>query len=308
MPLLKNLWREEEGSVLVIVSVAMVAILGLAALVIDVGVLYLHRLNLVNAADAAALAGVTFLPNRPVYAQTTAVDYANYNSQPEEVQVEIGDNSRSLTVRLAREVDFYLARLLGRDNMRIQASAKARAWTLTGARGVAPFAVEKQEFVFGETYYLKVGAQNKDQRPFRGNFGVLALGGQGANVYYNNLVNGYQGWIRINDQLDTEPGNMVGKTRQGVQELMNRCHHHHVPACTYLNYQPGCPRLLITPVVDSLKVSGRSLVTVVGFAAFFLEEFDNSQDYVVGRFVRSFHDGEWGEGADYGTMVAGLVE
>ena len=59
---MRQLYRDirdnEKGSVIIIVACAMVLMLGIAALVIDVGVLYYNKVALSNAADAAALAGV----------------------------------------------------------------------------------------------------------------------------------------------------------------------------------------------------------------------------------------------------------
>ncbi len=53
-----------------------------------------------------------------------------------------------------------------------------------------------------------------------GNFGAVALGGNGANVYRGNIANGWNGILHIGDIITTEPGNMVGPTLQGVQDLI----------------------------------------------------------------------------------------
>lgn len=54
--------RDEHGQILVLFSLVLVVILAFAALVVDVGVLRNNRQILVNAMDAGALAGGTFLP------------------------------------------------------------------------------------------------------------------------------------------------------------------------------------------------------------------------------------------------------
>ncbi|ETA81485.1 pilus assembly protein TadG-related protein [Youngiibacter fragilis] len=55
--LLKKLFKNDEGSVVVIVAVMMTVFMGFAAIVIDAGFMYGQRRALQNAADAGALAG-----------------------------------------------------------------------------------------------------------------------------------------------------------------------------------------------------------------------------------------------------------
>ncbi len=57
--------RSEEGAILVIFAISFTALLGFAALAIDLGNTAQSHLNTQNAADAAALAGVTALPTGP---------------------------------------------------------------------------------------------------------------------------------------------------------------------------------------------------------------------------------------------------
>jgi hypothetical protein len=58
----KSISRErQEGAVLIIVALSMVALLGVAALAVDVGYMYSTHNELQNVADAAALAGARYL-------------------------------------------------------------------------------------------------------------------------------------------------------------------------------------------------------------------------------------------------------
>ncbi len=80
--------RDERGVVAVIAALMLTALVGMAALVVDLGWLYVVRSELQNGADAGALAGVVELVlSDQTYAQTMAVTYAirpaNYNlTQP----------------------------------------------------------------------------------------------------------------------------------------------------------------------------------------------------------------------------------
>jgi hypothetical protein len=63
-------------------------------------------------------------------------------------------------------------------------------------------------------------------------------------------------------------------------------------------------------VIDSLDVNGRSLVTIVGFAAFYLEDVEAQGNRAVirGRFVEHLIDGEIGSGVNYGLLAYRLVQ
>jgi uncharacterized membrane protein len=58
---MKRLRRLLSGQILVLTTLAMVAIIGFAALVVDIGFMYSARRRMQTAADAAAVAGATAL-------------------------------------------------------------------------------------------------------------------------------------------------------------------------------------------------------------------------------------------------------
>jgi hypothetical protein len=71
--------KREQGQILVLFTLVLVAILAFAALVIDVGVLRNANQNLWNAYDAGALAGASQLPDDGVKAQALALQFARTN-------------------------------------------------------------------------------------------------------------------------------------------------------------------------------------------------------------------------------------
>src|SRR5256885_14447232 len=71
--------RSERGQAFVLTVVALVVLLGMAALGIDVGSWYKAQRHDQAVADAAALAGSQALPDDPSQAQALAPDYANKN-------------------------------------------------------------------------------------------------------------------------------------------------------------------------------------------------------------------------------------
>ncbi|MDD5089545.1 MAG: Tad domain-containing protein [Candidatus Wallbacteria bacterium] len=138
-------------------------------------------------------------------------------------------------------------------------------------------------FTLGDTYVLKYGSgawSGSPDKPYQhqGNWGALALGGNGANEYRDNIKFGESNpdhsLYYAGKQVYTEPGNMVGPTFQGVE------------------YRIDNDKLYVTvPVVDSLDVNGRKLVTILGFLYFKLTGLENdnhgntSHGWVYGELV-----------------------
>src|SRR3989304_548970 len=71
--------RSERGQALVLAALAMLVILGFAAMAIDVGYWFSQKREVQKAVDAAALAGAQELPDDSVMAETVARDYLTRN-------------------------------------------------------------------------------------------------------------------------------------------------------------------------------------------------------------------------------------
>ena len=306
---LSRFLSDESGSVLVMFSVFLVVMLGFSALVIDIGALRLEKSRLVNAVDAAALAGARELPDEAV-AEEIAVSYVEYNSvEPSEVSVTFDSVNRSITVSATRHRDFVFGPVIGIPSGQVHASATAQFGAVTGARGIVPFGIPEQELTYNQLYTLKAGSKD-DYGP--GNYGALALELPGAKAYTENIKHGYNGVIKVGDEIPTEPGNMSGPTTDGVEYRINQCQHS--PGCTYDKYQPNCSRIMIVPIYDPKDLSGKSTVTIVGFAAFFVEGVEGSgnKNNVTGYFLERIppegmeYDNDPDQ-AYYGLAVARLI-
>jgi hypothetical protein len=79
----RSLWRQEFGQGLVLGTLAMVVILGLAAMTIDVGYWFSQKGEVQKAVDAAALAGAQELPDDSTAAEATAREYLLKNGVDE---------------------------------------------------------------------------------------------------------------------------------------------------------------------------------------------------------------------------------
>src|SRR5437773_8282941 len=104
--------REQRGQVLVIVAVMIVALLGFTGLVTDVAWYEVNLMRIQRAADAAALAGVVYLPTNVAGAQNAALQESSKNG--------FANGQNGVTVTAAPEGlnNLILGRLLQRRVLR----------------------------------------------------------------------------------------------------------------------------------------------------------------------------------------------
>jgi len=300
----QSILRQQKGSTVVLVALAAVALFGFAALVVDAGLLYLASGRLNNMVDAAALAAARDLipalaTGDPV---TTAEKVAVLNGKEAGDQLYVSVTNGQVTVTAVRRVELFLAPVLGFSASNVQATASATAGVLASATGVVPFGVEKQNFSYGDTYVLKAGGGDGTT----GNYGGLALGDKGANVYEFNIQNGYSGVLHIGDMVSTQTGNMSGPTNDGVSSRISQDSAGSFPPQNFES-----PRIITVPVIDSLDVNGTKPVQIVGFANFYLESVGGSGSdcYVTGRFIKLPRDGDISSSATfYGAYNVKLVK
>lgn len=297
-------FRNNRGSSIVVYCISLTVLLAMSSLVADIGLMVMEKNKLINAVDASVLAGAQELIYNPQQAEAKARDFIARNGvDPSSIQIEVNETQTGLRINAERDVHFFLAPLLGFEGTTVSSSASAVVLPVSGVTGARPFAIEEQELIFGETYELKAGSG------ITGNFGPIELGGHGAQVYYNNIINGFSGRLFVGDLIETEPGNMSGPTEQGVETLLINCDHY--PPCTPEDFEPDCARVITVVIVDTLDVNGRATVEVVGFASFFLEGVAGSgnESIVTGKFIRSVTNGVVSETqSDYGLYGVKLME
>jgi len=292
---------KERGAVTIVVLGMMAAVLGLGAIVIDGGMLYYERARLQTAVDAVVLAGASALLSGSSAAQNAAQSAAQANNLPlASLNLTIDVNARTVQARASRNVPLGLARALAQTNATVGAKALAQVSGISGLQGVAPLGVIWQNFIFGQLYDLKVGGGSGEG----GNYGALALGGTGSSNFRDNLRHGYEGWLRTGDRVQTEPGNMSGPTKNAIEDRLAACTH----GCTHGRHIPNCPRVMLVAIIDDLP-DGRGEVTILGFAAFFLDDHVGSgkNSFVRGRFIRLQARGEAGGTATHGVSLTRLV-
>lgn len=123
-----RLLHEEKGSAMVLFGIGLVVFLGIAALVLDGGALYMTKSQLQNAADAAALAGAIDLPYVDD-AEETAVIFAGKNGVLESETIPTAPYNgkySQIEVICTRTVPLTFARVLGHTQSEVKARAVAQ--------------------------------------------------------------------------------------------------------------------------------------------------------------------------------------
>jgi Putative Flp pilus-assembly TadE/G-like len=269
--------RSRRGQIGTMMALFLPALLGSISLGVDVGMLYYNWALLQKAADAAALAGASYLPYDPVDAQSQAVAFAEQNGiQPSEiVSTNLAPDDLSITVQLKRTVPFYFARVLGLVSGPVSASGTAGVQQNPNyTRGLMPVGLTCAggtcNFQMNQLYQLK------SSQAASGNWGALALGGSGSSVYRSNIENGYWGNINVGDWVSTKPGNVVGPTSQGFTDRINQGLTVD-PNGTYASASSYDPRAVIFPIVNFSGATGNSVqVQIVGFARMWVDSLGSN--------------------------------
>lgn len=298
----KDVLNNEGGIINVLVALSIIVILGFVGLVIDIGFILLERGELVNAADAAVLAGAQELPSNPTKAIEMAIQYGVMNGASEDgITIFVTENNSKIKVKIDSDVKFIFVRVLGIDKTNVVASSTAIIGPVTEVYdSIRPLIIEQQSLVYGQRVTLKENAGDG----MSGNYGGVSLGGTGSKVFENNIKYGYRQNLKIGDVIYTETGNMAGATYDGIKYIMD------MDSYTFSNYDRDSLRIWTIPIVDSLDVSGNKPVAIIGFASFFVEDAykQSGQTEITGRFIKFTTNGDIDlDGQDFGLNGIKLI-
>jgi Flp pilus assembly protein TadG len=124
---LRSCRTADDGAVAVLVALLLPVLLGFAALAVDIARWYVEMERVQKAADAAALAGVVYMPQDFAQARTTALAVAAKNgytpSADVSVTVEQGPRPSQLLVTVASEVPNAFGAIFGVGTTRLSRSA-----------------------------------------------------------------------------------------------------------------------------------------------------------------------------------------
>jgi len=309
---MKSLTTTERGSVLVIVAAAMAVLIGFAALAVDGGYLYARHTRLQDVDDSMALAAAQQVvatsgkneANKRKAAFDKAIDYAGknqlvvgakddanytaqltYGSEKGQMTVSFPDGVKQVKVDLQLVANLYFARVLGKDSTPVNASATAligQAGKQTG--GSLPIGIvtddplnPDEDYVVGQHYEMTLGPSEGSS----GNYGWLDF--KPSSYFDTYLRYGYDQTLNVGDTVETYTGVDVGLAFHAISDRIGS------DTCTFATYKShaNCPRLIYVPIVDRYGESGRATLTILGFAAFFLEDYVHVGNNITlaGQFV-----------------------
>lgn len=283
---------QERGSVVVLVALALTTLLGLCAIVTDIGLMYAEKAHLQNSVDAAALAGVRELPSNPEEAKGIAIDYASKNGViSDDVHVIVDANNGSkIIVTASKQVPTHFARIWGITQELISVSANAVMVPPREVFGAIPLCIQEQVLVVGQSYELKSGGgsnesgfyfddnennkvkKKEEESGISGWYGAWKPTSDNENIYdyESDLADGYLGPLRVGQIVDVNPGVMSGPTERGITKRI------------------GIDPVVYIPIVNIIE--NTKTLQIVGFAAFVLEGVSgNGNDSVVtGKYIPLF--------------------
>jgi hypothetical protein len=276
-----KLAKQQSGSTIMVVSVALMAVLVMTGLVIDGGTIYVSKAHLQKTANAAALSGAQELTNSEAAVSSVVDNVLQFHAEQASLTQKSIEMERKISIGLNKQVPLAFSGLFGVDSATVAAHAAAEIMTMERAVGAAPLGIDDSiALKFYEVYKLKVDQTEVST----GNFGVLALGGNGAATYESNLKYGYQSELKTGDIIGTETGNIVGKTKEGVKARLT--------ACSYLSgetHHRDCPRVLLLPVYRPYNYDSNQMkqVEITGFSYFYILEPLNEKDKTIkGMFIK----------------------
>ncbi|MGH7949398.1 MAG: hypothetical protein ACREQF_09255, partial [Candidatus Binataceae bacterium] len=120
--------NKPRGQIAVVITIAIVVLLGAVALAADIGVFYWQWSLLQKGTDAGALAGANYLPENRDLASTKAREYATRNglTASEVTGTTFSQDNLQITVNSQRTVPYYFGRVLGLTTGIVRVSSTAQ--------------------------------------------------------------------------------------------------------------------------------------------------------------------------------------
>ena len=284
------------------VVVALVSLLGMCALVLDVGYAFVVKRRAQAAADASALAAVQFLPDTTA-AGTAFTNYANRNFSGVGTVSPTWSSTHSsndtVTAHATATAPSFFGKVLGFNNYAAGATATAWIGSYTGyGLNVAPWTIDRAhaQIDFGQTVSFKVPPQGNVSP---GNFGAVRLPVKETGCALSGGTSDYRALITktthsclvsVGDTLQSETGDMGNNTETA---LRNRGAVQNFDPYSVLQIQSSgkyeikdysSPNVIVIPVVDAFS-NGSTTFHVTTFSWFVITAYNH--DVVTGMFIRS---------------------
>jgi hypothetical protein len=287
---------EESGAVLVVLSLAFVALMGFAALALDGSYAYLQQQRTQIAADAAVLGGVRHLAlgHADSVIDATVGHLATANGATAATWSKT-DAGQGLLVTAERTFPTFFAGILGYPTLTVRATAAASHASPAAVGNLLPMTVSCSSaaaYAVGEEHTFW---EQESDAP--GAFGWLDWdAGASSNMELADDIRSPQnsGSVWVGDTVYGNPG---VKTSLPVADALS----------TWLN------RPVTIPLYSAVVESGANVkYTICGFAQFTLlgYDFSGKDKSVTGRFEQAVVRGDIGDGSapDFGVALIRLTQ
>jgi Flp pilus assembly protein TadG len=303
--------RDERGQAMVLTVFFAMALLGMAALVLDVGAWFRAHRNLQATADAAALAGAQALPTDTGQASALASQYAGKNqSGLAGMTVDFSSNitaNDTIKVHVQKPAEGFFSKVFGIDTVNEGASATARVAGMKSALYVAPIVVNKLHPMLAGPGCPCFGPTNSTTIPVGstgapGAFGLVNLAGgssgtSGASELADWIENGFDKYLDIGSYF-SDPG--VKFNSNQIQDAMNA--------------RLGTEMLF--PVYDTLTGQGSNAgYHVIGWVGFHVDSISaqGNNGSITGYFTKVIWTGiqastAGGGGPNFGARSVQLID
>ena len=297
--------RDESGQTIVFTLLALVGVLGMTALVLDVGSWFRAQRDAQATADASALAGAQWLPDGPT-AASGALTYAGKNGGGVAgANITISSTSSptdTIAVQASRPATSFFAQVLGVSSFTVHANAKATAELPAQAMYVAPMVVSKDHPLLAGSGCPCFGTPTDldfDPMGAPGAFGMLDLSGGGGAVGTPTeaawITTGFNQYLGLGG-YDSDPGAKFNSSL--VQNALSA----------------RIGTVLLFPVFSTLTGTGSNAVyTIIGWVGFYLTDFNvhGTSAVLHGHFTHYIAHGIQATAAtsqpDFGVRTISLV-
>jgi hypothetical protein len=277
--------QRERGQAAVLTVIALTVLLGMTAMVLDVGSWFREHRQMQTAADASALAGAQALPFDVDQAKAFADDYAARNGGDGTNEVTVSSShgpNDTITVKASKDAPGFFAKVFGIDSVHVSASASARSESPVQALHVAPMVVsEKHPLLAGSgcPCFKQQTTLNFDPMGAPGAFGMLNLDGQNGTVgtsdEANWILDGFSKYLPLG-KYRSDPG-----AKFSSQEVQGA-----------LDIRTGT--VLLFPVFRTLEGTGQQAVyDIIGWVGFYVESYEihGNNATIKGYFTRFIAEG-----------------
>jgi len=298
--------KRENGQAIVLTVLFLAGLLGMAALVLDVGSWFREKRQLQLSADSAALAGAQSLPGSPSNATSLALQYATTNGRSisaNDIAITSDFSSNdTITVQEHSTAPGFFSKLFGINVVNVGASAAARTSLASQAMYVAPMVVSKNHpFLAGAGCPCFHQSTTLDYDPMGapGAFGMLNLDGEngtiGSSTEAQWILQGFNKYLPLGD-YQSDPGAKFssGNIQSALQDRIGT--------------------VLLFPVFSTLTGTGQNAVyNIIGWVGFHLDDYvvHGNSATLSGSFTQFIAKGiQAAQGSnepDYGVRVIQLV-